>query len=165
MPARLHQKNTSRPQGLTESDGPNSTALLEQNCLIAGSYPAIPSVNRLRPSALLHTLRLVYQLPKYCARLLTARSEFFADFDLGVMAERQGFEPWRRFPAYTLSRRAPSTTRPPLREAVFTQKRAGGARGKCHILEKNFAHAPNAGFNAEFQRDARSTPWRERAVN
>lgn len=31
------------------------------------------------------------------------------------MAERQGFEPWRRFPAYTLSRRAPSTTRPPLR--------------------------------------------------
>ena len=32
----------------------------------------------------------------------------------GGMAERQGFEPWRRFPAYTLSRRAPSTTRPPL---------------------------------------------------
>ena len=31
------------------------------------------------------------------------------------MAERQGFEPWRRLPAYTLSRRAPSTTRPPLR--------------------------------------------------
>ena len=36
---------------------------------------------------------------------------------MGVMAERQGFEPWRRFPAYTLSRRAPSTTRPPLRGA------------------------------------------------
>ena len=31
------------------------------------------------------------------------------------MAERQGFEPWRQFPAYTRSRRAPSTTRPPLR--------------------------------------------------
>ena len=30
------------------------------------------------------------------------------------MADRQGFEPWRRSPAYTLSRRAPSTTRPPL---------------------------------------------------
>ena len=30
------------------------------------------------------------------------------------LAERQGFEPWRRFPAYTRSRRAPSTTRPPL---------------------------------------------------
>ena len=34
---------------------------------------------------------------------------------LEIMAERQGFEPWRRFPAYTRSRRAPSTTRPPLR--------------------------------------------------
>ena len=32
-----------------------------------------------------------------------------------TMAEREGFEPSRRFPAYTLSRRAPSTTRPPLR--------------------------------------------------
>ena len=31
------------------------------------------------------------------------------------MAERQGFEPWRRVNAYTLSKRAPSTTRPPLR--------------------------------------------------
>src|SRR6056297_1639765 len=30
------------------------------------------------------------------------------------MAEREGFEPSRRFPAYTLFRRAPSTTRPPL---------------------------------------------------
>ncbi len=30
------------------------------------------------------------------------------------MADRQGFEPWRRLPAYTRSRRAPSTTRPPV---------------------------------------------------
>ncbi len=35
----------------------------------------------------------------------------FVDF----VADRQGFEPWRRSPAYTLSRRAPSTTRPPVR--------------------------------------------------
>lgn len=28
------------------------------------------------------------------------------------MADSEGFEPSRRFPAYTLSRRAPSTTRP-----------------------------------------------------
>ena len=34
------------------------------------------------------------------------------------LAEREGFEPSRRFPAYTLSRRAPSTTRPPLRISV-----------------------------------------------
>ncbi len=39
------------------------------------------------------------------------------------MAERQGFEPWRRFPAYTRSRRAPSTTRPPLRRAVCYSQR------------------------------------------
>lgn len=31
------------------------------------------------------------------------------------MAEGAGFEPAIRFPVYTLSRRAPSTTRPPLR--------------------------------------------------
>ena len=30
------------------------------------------------------------------------------------MADRQGFEPWRQSPAYTLSKRAPSTTRPPV---------------------------------------------------
>ncbi len=32
-----------------------------------------------------------------------------------LMAEREGFEPSIRFPVYTRSRRAPSTTRPPLR--------------------------------------------------
>jgi hypothetical protein len=36
--------------------------------------------------------------------------------DLGyVLAERVGFEPTIRFPVYTLSKRAPSATRPPLR--------------------------------------------------
>ena len=39
------------------------------------------------------------------------------------MAEREGFEPSRRFPAYTLSRRAPSTTRPPLRRPDKTTSR------------------------------------------
>src|SRR6056297_2195345 len=47
------------------------------------------------------------------------------------MAERQGFEPWRRFPAYTLSRRAPSTTRPPLRDALFNAGCGPCARGFC----------------------------------
>src|SRR6478736_274294 len=32
----------------------------------------------------------------------------------GLLAEGAGFEPAIRFPVYTLSRRAPSTTRPPL---------------------------------------------------
>ena len=36
------------------------------------------------------------------------------------MADRQGFEPWRRSPAYTLSRRAPSTTRPPVHGVMFS---------------------------------------------
>ena len=31
-----------------------------------------------------------------------------------LMAERMGFEPMKEFPLYTLSKRAPSTTRPPL---------------------------------------------------
>jgi hypothetical protein len=35
------------------------------------------------------------------------------------MAERQGFEPWIEFPLYTLSKRAPSTTRPSLRFVDF----------------------------------------------
>ena len=30
------------------------------------------------------------------------------------MAEREGFEPSKQFPVYTLSKRAPSATRPPL---------------------------------------------------
>ena len=34
------------------------------------------------------------------------------------MAEREGFEPSKRFPVYTLSKRAPSTTRPPL-QSIF----------------------------------------------
>ena len=35
------------------------------------------------------------------------------------LAEGAGFEPAIRFPAYTLSRRAPSATRPPLRHACL----------------------------------------------
>ena len=40
------------------------------------------------------------------------------------MAEGEGFEPSRRLPAYTRSRRAPSTTRPPLQSQLFQAKRA-----------------------------------------
>ena len=35
------------------------------------------------------------------------------------MADSEGFEPSRRFPAYTLSRRAPSTTRPTVRGGLL----------------------------------------------
>ncbi len=33
------------------------------------------------------------------------------------MAERMGFEPMKEFPLYTLSKRAPSTARPPLQNS------------------------------------------------
>ena len=39
------------------------------------------------------------------------------------MAERAGFEPAIEFPLYTLSRRAPSTTRPPLRDAADIRRK------------------------------------------
>ena len=38
---------------------------------------------------------------------------------ISKMAERAGFEPAIRFPVYTLSRRAPSTTRPPLHSRLI----------------------------------------------
>src|SRR3569623_233528 len=46
------------------------------------------------------------------------------------MAERKGFEPLRRLPAYTLSRRAPSTTRPSLRASVRVRARPLASAGQ-----------------------------------
>ncbi len=54
------------------------------------------------------------------------------------MADRQGFEPWRRSPAYTLSRRAPSTTRPPVRWAVFTVSLGDDARVNIRFDAEKF---------------------------
>src|SRR5262249_33666957 len=48
------------------------------------------------------------------------------------VAEREGFEPSRRLPAYTRSRRAPSTTRPPLLQA----SRKGGHYSEATPLFK-----------------------------
>src|SRR5690606_2006415 len=45
----------------------------------------------------------------------SGRSRIGRTLSRGQVAERKGFEPLRRLPAYTLSRRAPSTTRPSLR--------------------------------------------------
>ncbi len=50
------------------------------------------------------------------------------------LAERQGFEPWRRLPAYTRSRRAPSTTRPPLRLQQDRRHGTGHDPGSVRIL-------------------------------
>ena len=37
------------------------------------------------------------------------------NYKVNTLAERAGFEPAIELPLYTLSKRAPSTTRPPLR--------------------------------------------------
>jgi hypothetical protein len=49
------------------------------------------------------------------------------------MAEEAGFEPAIRFPVYTLSRRAPSTTRPPLRRGALYSARRQTQRGR-HVF-------------------------------
>ena len=56
-----------------------------------------------------------------------------------VLAVRQGFEPWRQFPAYTRSRRAPSTTRPPHQsEAAEYSQEHKSRKGKAHKSFRNF---------------------------
>lgn len=54
----------------------------------------------------------------------------------GLFEERRGFEPPIRFPAYTLSRRAPSTTRAPLRREASAKIQNLWKR-EC-FLEKTF---------------------------
>jgi hypothetical protein len=55
-----------------------------------------------------------------------AGTNYFCDIN-DLMAERQGFEPWIQFPVYTLSKRAPSATRPSLRwRNVLKQRRKRG---------------------------------------
>ena len=48
------------------------------------------------------------------------------------MAEREGFEPSKAFTPYTLSKRARSTTLPPLREMVATHPALPKARRRCY---------------------------------
>ena len=55
--------------------------------------------------------------------LKTARRKLTAE----GLAEGEGFEPSIRFPVYTLSKRAPSATRPPLR--VWSQSQYKDAPG------------------------------------
>ena len=45
------------------------------------------------------------------------RNKNYSSFD-GLVAEREGFEPSKQFPVYTLSKRAPSATRPPLQNLI-----------------------------------------------
>jgi hypothetical protein len=73
------------------------------------------------------------------------------------VAEREGFEPSRRLPAYTRSRRAPSTTRPPLlfgkaplagRRTITEHPRGSSKREVCSraahamLTRRPFEHEP-----------------------
>ena len=60
------------------------------------------------------------------------------------MADRQGFEPWRRLPAYTLSKRAPSTTRPPVHWMCVILINAQGSRPDCTDLAYMLQFVQNA---------------------
>ena len=60
------------------------------------------------------------------------------------MAEGAGFEPAIRFPAYTLSRRAPSAARPPLRAALCGASAAhitSRARGASRLAQSSVDRA------------------------
>ncbi len=59
----------------------------------------------------------------------------FLGYD-GEVAEGGGFEPPRRSPVYTLSRRAPSTTRPPLHRCERRVKHGRG--GACNLRRRVF---------------------------
>jgi hypothetical protein len=59
-----------------------------------------------------------------------------------ILAEGAGFEPAIRFPVYTLSRRAPSAARPPLRDApIGSERRAYHLAPPARKSAKAFAGA------------------------
>src|SRR5271165_5688168 len=76
------------------------------------------------------------------------------------MAERQGFEPWIPFRVYTLSKRAPSATRPSLRW-VSLQKcpipRAPRLTPQGNYIEAQF-HCSVSGEGVWMPADSRSDP-------
>jgi hypothetical protein len=51
-----------------------------------------------------------------------------------LLAERQGFEPWIPFRVYTLSKRAPSATRPSLRALAGRDILTDGEKGRASTL-------------------------------
>ena len=53
------------------------------------------------------------------------------------MAERRGFEPRKQFPIYTLSRRAPSSTRTPLRFLYVLPRQI---RSRCLVVRSIVVH-------------------------
>ena len=66
----------------------------------------------------------------------------YNSFILLCLAEREGFEPSIEFPLYTLSKRAPSTTRPSLRLVGFHQNSMRGARHRRMEKRCPLSHFP-----------------------
>ena len=64
-------------------------------------------------------------------------------FPIYSIAERKGFEPSIRFPVYTLSRRAPSTTRTPL--CLLRPVSVGGANLRHPDLFSEYFKCPLGG--------------------
>ena len=67
----------------------------------------------------------------------------------GALAEGEGFEPSIRFPVYTRSRRAPSTTRPPLLAAA---KLSRDRAKRCRAALPGHAEPSTAGSVATLRR-------------
>ena len=69
-------------------------------------------------------------------------------FERMMVAETKGFEPSRRFPAYSLSRGAPSTTRPRLRHRTYQRGREGFKAKPCGIGKQALAARGGRGMGA-----------------
>jgi hypothetical protein len=88
----------------------------------------------------------VPDLSEACSRQVSTLPS--TSFIKDLVAERKGFEPLRRLPAYTLSRRAPSTTRPSLRTGRLPDCRrrkapaalGGGRGGKARQRRAHYTH-------------------------
>jgi hypothetical protein len=86
------------------------------------------------------------------------------------LAERKGFEPLRRFPAYTLSRRAPSTTRPSLRILLLAGNRRTWEHSALQMKGPN-GYSPfgcafdpsNVSWQCPLNQKSRGSPGRKRA--
>ena len=76
------------------------------------------------------------------------------------MAEGAGFEPAIRFPAYTLSRRAPSTTRPPLRCSVSWIKESTYALPVGFLKSLGMPYAPERRATIVRRAASASELWR-----
>ena len=71
-------------------------------------------------------MEILQTFPEVCALYRKAKKLFF--YKYLRMAEGVGFEPTLRFPVNTLSKRAPSATRPPLRKGARLSLRATKVR-------------------------------------